>query len=39
MKVLLDTDLLLVAQAEAEGILLLTSDRIVARYPGPIRKV
>ena len=41
MKVLFDTDLLLAAQAqaEAEGILLLTSDRIVARYPGPIRKV
>lgn len=30
-------DRLLVAQASVEGILLLTSDRIVARYPGPIR--
>jgi PIN domain nuclease of toxin-antitoxin system len=32
-------DRLLVAQANAEGILLLTSDQTVARYPGPIRKV
>lgn len=32
-------DRLLVAQAESEGVLLLTSDRIVARYPGPLRKV
>lgn len=32
-------DRLLVAQAEAEGALLLTTDQMVARYPGPIRKV
>jgi PIN domain nuclease of toxin-antitoxin system len=32
-------DRLLIAQASAEGVLLLTSDQIVARYPGPIRKV
>lgn len=32
-------DRLLVAQAESEGVLLLTSDEIVARYPGPMRRV
>jgi hypothetical protein len=32
-------DRLLVAQATVEGITLLTSDPIVASYPGPIRKV
>lgn len=32
-------DRLLVAQAEIEGALLLTSDETVARYPGPIRRV
>lgn len=32
-------DRILVAQAEYEGILLLTSDDRVARYPGPIRRV
>ncbi|MEO9160966.1 MAG: type II toxin-antitoxin system VapC family toxin [Casimicrobiaceae bacterium] len=32
-------DRILVAQAMIEGITLLTCDRIVARYPGPIRKV
>jgi PIN domain nuclease of toxin-antitoxin system len=32
-------DRLLVAQATVEGILLLTSDALVARYPGPVRKV
>jgi PIN domain nuclease of toxin-antitoxin system len=32
-------DRLLIAQATVEGITLLTSDRLVARYPGPIRKV
>lgn len=32
-------DRILVAQAESEGALLLTSDEVVARYPGPIRKV
>lgn len=32
-------DRILVAQAAAEGILLLTADPVVARYPGPIRKV
>jgi PIN domain nuclease of toxin-antitoxin system len=32
-------DRLLVAQAIVEGVMLLTSDATVARYPGPIRKV
>jgi len=32
-------DRLLVAQAMAEGITLLTHDPVVARYPGPIRLV
>lgn len=32
-------DRMLVAQAEYEGILLLTSDEVVARYPGPVRLV
>lgn len=32
-------DRLLIAQATVEGITLLTVDAIVARYPGPIRKV
>ncbi|MEW6166844.1 MAG: type II toxin-antitoxin system VapC family toxin [Pseudomonadota bacterium] len=32
-------DRVLVAQAESEGALLLTTDEIVARYPGPIRRV
>ncbi|MES1200703.1 MAG: type II toxin-antitoxin system VapC family toxin [Pseudomonadota bacterium] len=32
-------DRMLVAQAHVEGATLLTSDRIVARYPGAIRKV
>jgi PIN domain nuclease of toxin-antitoxin system len=32
-------DRLLVAQATAEGITLLTSDEVVGQYPGPIRKV
>ncbi len=32
-------DRILVAQAMVEGITLLTADRIVAQYPGPIRKV
>lgn len=32
-------DRLLVAQAQVEGITLLTSDPLVAAYPGPIRKV
>jgi len=32
-------DRLLVSQATVEGIMLLTSDRIVAKYPGPIRLV
>ena len=31
-------DRMLVAQAQVEGITLLTSDPVVARYPGPIRK-
>jgi PIN domain nuclease of toxin-antitoxin system len=32
-------DRILVAQATVEGITLLTSDEIVAQYPGPIRYV
>lgn len=32
-------DRILVAQSAIEGILLLTADPIVARYPGPVRKV
>lgn len=32
-------DRILVAQATVEGFTLLTSDTLVAQYPGPIRKV
>ncbi len=32
-------DRILVAQATVEGITLLTCDPVVARYPGPVRKV
>jgi PIN domain nuclease of toxin-antitoxin system len=32
-------DRLLVAQATVEGIILLTSDRLLAQYPGPIQRV
>ncbi|PRC92929.1 type II toxin-antitoxin system VapC family toxin [Solimicrobium silvestre] len=32
-------DRMLVAQAMVEGIALLTSDSVVAQYPGPVRKV
>lgn len=32
-------DRLLVAQAQVEGITLLTGDPLVAAYPGPIRKI
>ncbi|WP_236557278.1 MULTISPECIES: type II toxin-antitoxin system VapC family toxin [Halomonadaceae] len=32
-------DRILVAQAEAEGFLLLTADELVAQYAGPIRRV
>ena len=32
-------DRLLVAQAQVEGIPLLTSDGLIARYPGPIQRV
>jgi PIN domain nuclease of toxin-antitoxin system len=32
-------DRLLVAQATAEGVTLVTSDAQLARYPGPVRKV
>ena len=32
-------DRLLIAQAMVENIVLLTCDRAIARYPGPIRKV
>lgn len=32
-------DRILVAQAQVEGITLVTADEMVAKYPGPIRKV
>jgi PIN domain nuclease of toxin-antitoxin system len=32
-------DRILIAQAMVEGITLLTADPVIARYPGPIRKV
>jgi PIN domain nuclease of toxin-antitoxin system len=32
-------DRMLVAQATAEGITLLTTDAVVAQYPGPVRAV
>jgi PIN domain nuclease of toxin-antitoxin system len=32
-------DRLLVAQAQAEGIMLITADPRVAEYPGPVRRV
>lgn len=32
-------DRMLVAQATVEGITLLTADPLVAKYPGPVRKV
>ena len=32
-------DRLLVAQAQCEGVTLLTTDAMVATYPGPVRKV
>jgi len=32
-------DRILVAQANVEGITLLTSDELVAKYPGPVRYV
>jgi PIN domain nuclease of toxin-antitoxin system len=32
-------DRILVAQADVEGATLLTADRIVGRYPGPVRLV
>jgi len=32
-------DRILIAQATAEGILLLTGDAIIAKYPGPVRLV
>lgn len=32
-------DRLLIAQAQCEGITLLTADKIVAQYPGPIRQI
>jgi len=32
-------DRMLVAQALIEGVTLLTSDPVVARYPGPVREV
>jgi len=32
-------DRILVSQAMVEGITLVTSDRVVARYPGPVRQV
>jgi|SRR5579859_2119412 len=32
-------DRLLIAQSSVEGILLLTADRVIARYPGPIHLI
>lgn len=32
-------DRMLVAQATVEGITLLTADPLVAKYPGPVRKI
>ena len=32
-------DRMLVAQATIEGVILVTSDRLVARYPGPIQRL
>ena len=32
-------DRILIAQAMVEGIILLTADAMIARYPGPIKKV
>jgi PIN domain nuclease of toxin-antitoxin system len=32
-------DRMLVAQSTVEGILLVTADPVVARYPGPVRKI
>jgi PIN domain nuclease of toxin-antitoxin system len=32
-------DRMLLAQAQVEGLILLTSDEIVAQYTGPVRKV
>jgi len=32
-------DRVLVAQATVEGIILLTTDPLVAQYPGPVRRV
>jgi PIN domain nuclease of toxin-antitoxin system len=32
-------DRLLVAQSMVEGVMLLTSDPLVAQYPGPVRRV
>lgn len=32
-------DRILVAQATVEGVTLLTADPLVARYPGPVRRV
>lgn len=39
MKIPDDFDRMLVAQATAEGILLLTADSVVAKYPGPIQLI
>lgn len=32
-------DRLLLAQAIVEGLVLLTSDKILTRYPGPVREI
>ncbi len=32
-------DRILIAQAMVEGIILLTTDSVIAQYPGPIRRV
>lgn len=32
-------DRILLAQADVEGVTLVTTDKLVAQYPGPVRKV
>ncbi|MEF8823627.1 MAG: hypothetical protein V5A74_05885 [Desulfohalobiaceae bacterium] len=32
-------ELMLVAQAGSEALLLLTAEEVVAKYPGPIRRI
>jgi len=32
-------DRLLLAQARADGLLLITADQLLAQYPGPVRRM